>query len=71
MDYEVSQASAQINTLREELIINEYDKAIAMKSIAREQRQIDVERYVYFCPNPPRSTHPYPPHEGYKCRIPC
>ena len=46
LDYEVSQASAQINTLREELILNEYDKAIAIRSIAREQRQIHVERYV-------------------------
>jgi hypothetical protein len=44
LDYEVSQASAQINTLRVELKTNEYYKAIAINSIVREQRQMVVER---------------------------
>ncbi len=44
MDYEVSQASAQINTLRVALKTNEHDKAVAINSIVREQRQMVVER---------------------------
>ena len=72
MDFEVSQASAQINTLRVELKTNSHDKAIAINKIAREHRQIDLERYVLFAvrptltSNPTRNTYPYPPHEGNK-----
>ena len=52
MDFEVSQANAQINTLKVELKNNSDDKAFAINNIARELRQIDLERYVMFAVRP-------------------
>jgi hypothetical protein len=60
LDFEVSQANAQINTLKVELKTNSDDKAFAINNIARELRQIDLERYVLFAVRPTICPEPLP-----------